>query len=438
MQNTNNTKNNNKNKRNYNKFKKRNNNNNRPNMRQRKPPIYRYVKSKNPAPNISRNAVNAMVRNYRQGIKQYLRGLLFPEEAMSGSYVCKQPSYVGLPTSNVVFKEQINFTITESQKFGLIWVPNYLSTAPSLDKHCEDVFYRRDLSSRKKFYSHLYFTTNIDQATNWKVHTSFLPNIDLSKYRLVSSKISVQYNGNIMNQSGQIHSCVIYDDLPVFIGYCDPNEENPEYDMTNYFETMQMPTLNSYLDIEKIRNGLWTKYVNVTNNTGQIDNIALPTDPTDHTFFPLTHYYAKEPEGLDSEDAKGLGFARSFDGGHLSYVYLGDGLPKDANMTVVIYYNFEIIATQSTATFLRGKKDEPGNKVRHFISEKQDMIVEEVTKFASENNNLFSPDKSPIKVNNNVMKFINTLSDVLLGAISGNWISAYAKSAPKIDSLTYF
>lgn len=418
-----------------------NNNNNNKNknqvIRKVRPNSYRYIRNRNPAPRINRNAVNQMINNYRLGIKQYLRGLMFPEDAISGSYVCKQPSYIGLPTSNVVFKEQLNFVVGTNKKFGLIWVPNYLSTQPSLEFHNIKNFGSVRLAGKKQFYSHLYFTTELEQTNKWKLHSSFLPAIDLSKYRLVSSKISVQYNGTVMNQSGQLHSCVIYDDLPVFSGYCGQTVENLEFDMSDHLSAIGIPSLNSYLDIEKMRNGLWPKYVNITNNTGQIDNIALPSDPTDHTFFPLTHYYAIEPEGVYQEETFGVASAISSDGGHLSYVYLGDGLPQNANITVVVYYNFEIIATQATATFLRGRKDDDKRGVKQFINEKQDVIIEEVSKYASENNNLTAPGTGG-QISNNVVRFINTLTNILAGALTGNYANIFKAMGPKSGALNNF
>jgi hypothetical protein len=441
MSNNNNFKNKNSNKNNNN---KNGNNNNKTKVIVKKvrPNSFRYIRNRNPAPIIARNQIDQMMRNYKNGIRTYLRGLLFPEDAISGSYICKQPSYIGLPTSNVVYKEQINFTVGDSKKFGLIWVPSYLSTVPSLTEHIDKCLGSGLADNKKKFYSHLYFKTDLSQPNQWNLHTSFVPDIDLAKYRLVSAKISVQYNGTLMTQSGQMHSCVVYDDLPVFIGYCDNNIEDPSMDLSQVSSALGR-TMDSYLDIEKIRNGLWPKYVNITNTTGQIDNIALPTDPTDHTFFPLTHYYAIEPVKVFTQLEQGLGYASSTDGGHLSYVYLGDGLPENSNMTVIIYYNFEIIATQSSATFLRGKKEDGSNPIRHFISSKEDIIIEEVSKFASQNNNLSAPGTGSTKVaNNNVMRFIKSFANILTGALAykNMWTgfkNALSKFGPSTTAMRY-
>lgn len=378
--------------------------------------------------------MNQIVKQYQQRVKQYLHGLMFPEEAVSGSYIAKQPSYISLPTSNVVFKEQMNFSVPSSQKFAVIWVPNFLCTVPSLDKHVPN---NETYPEWKKFYSHLYYCEDFSTSDRWMLHTSYRPAVDLSKYRLVSAKISVQYNGAILNQSGQLHSCVIYDDLPVFCGTCPQNSEDVGMDLREVSADLGR-SLNSYCDVEKIRNGLWPKYVNITTSSGQIDNLALPSDPTDHTFFPLNHYYAKEPEVFDTHVVgKPAYYATSTDGGHLSYVYFGQGIPQGTNITVLVYYNFEIIPTQSTATFLRASKDK--DRIRNFITDKFDVVADKLTDYAANNNYLLGGDSTnSTKVNSNVNKFLNTLTNILFSAVSGNFMNLFSltKNVPKIDGFS--
>lgn len=291
-----------------------------------------------------------------QGIRDYLLTLIKPELAVMGKFIAKQPSYISIPTSNVCFKEQLNIQLTSANDFYLFWIPNFFTTSISLDKHIEDF----TGSTTVKNYSHLYYTID---GFKYYLHTSYVPKINLAKYRLVSAKCSLQYNGNIMNQQGQFHSCAIYNDLPVFLMRSGTIIENYEISKTNMDTVLgQTNALAQYCDLELVRNGLWNKYINITTNSRSLENIALPTDPTDHTFYPMSHYYAQEPKR--SEQIANIYYATSSDGGHLSYLYTCQNMnTENAYVTVILYYNFEVIADQSTAPFLRSKRDESEAKI---------------------------------------------------------------------------
>lgn len=389
-----------------------NNNKNKKKIRQR-PNQFRYIRPNTFYPNLFKKPnPQTLINKYREGLKKYLISLLFPEDAVNSGYIAKQPSYISLPTASVVFKEQINFVINGERKFWLMWVPNFFSSKPDLQYHLPDPG-----SEHKLFYSHLYFKTDSfggQYSEQFLCHTSYAPEISLSKYRLVSAKISVQYNGTVMNQSGQMYSCATYDDLPVLMGACDGYEEDVAVTFSGY-QTTEKIKLSDYFDLEKVRNGLWPKYVNITSSVGQIDNIALPSDPTDHTFYPLSHYYQVEPNkiaqtGRESVDQKVL-YAQSTDGGHLSYLYYGTGIPEGTNISVVVYYNFEVIPTQTTAPFMRASKQDP--KITNFIGSKSEIINEKVNELASTTTKLLSDgDKGQVK--NNLGTFVGNVVKLLV------------------------
>lgn len=329
------------------------------------------------------NAQN-LYKTYGKGVYNYLLSLIKPELSVSGKFIAKQPAFINIPTSNVCFKEQINIKIDSMNSFYMFWVPNFLSTEYSLQNHLADV---ANYDKTYRYYSHLYYTDGGNTFNNWFLHTSYLPKINLSKYRLVSSKCVMQYNGTIMNQQGQFHSCAIYNDLPVFIGRGVSQREEVAMSKTNLVSLMGDDfNLPEFCDIELVRNGLWNKYINITTNSKSLENIALPTDPTDHTFYPMSHYYAKEPPKITESEASAidtyLSYAKSSDGGHLSYLYTCQNMSEsNGYITVIIFYNFEIIPDQSTAPFLRSKKSDEENKIYNIV--KNSGVLEKLQEIVS-------------------------------------------------------
>jgi len=318
------------------------------------------IKGPKVAPNLN---YNKAVKLHNQQMINYIKSLINPEYAVNGGYVAKQPSYVPIPTSNVTFKEKIDFKCSSNGEFACIWAPNYLANQTAVDK-----FVPTDSDLMKfNYYSHFYYKVN----NKWYAHTSIRPAIDVSKYRLVSAKMSIQYNGSNLNRSGQLSTCAIYTDIPVFMGRTIAQVEDVEMTSEDFPDIAQ--SLNKLIDIESINNGLWNKFDNVSIQRGRIDNVALPTDPTDHTFFPLGNYYAANPVRLTSN----VRMCQSTDGGHLSYVGAGKNLTasnEGLNMSVIIYYNFEIIATQDTAPFLRAKVG-PEETIMNFLNSNKEYIL---------------------------------------------------------------
>lgn len=327
-----------------------------------------YPGSKRPIKNL--NYENA-VKMHNTQMVNYIKSLINPENSVNGGFVAKQPSYVPIPTSNVTFKEKIDFKCSSNGEFACIWAPNYLANQSAVDK-----FVPTDTQLYPfNYYSHFYYKTN----GKWFAHTSIRPAIDVSKYRLVSAKMSIQYNGSNLNRSGQLSTCAIYTDIPVFMGRTTGQVEDVEMKSEDFPDIAA--SLDKLIDIESINNGLWNKFDNVSIQRGRIDNIALPTDPTDHTFFPLGNYYAANPTRLTSN----VRMCMSTDGGHLSYVGAGKNLTasnEGLNMSVIIYYNFEIIASQETAPFLRAKVG-PEETIFNFLNSNKEYILKTAAELTS-------------------------------------------------------
>lgn len=338
-----------------------------------------------PKPNRPTRYYRAILNQYHSKIYRYIRSLFFPEDAVMGQFAAKQASLVNIPTSTVAFKEQLYFQSGDDGNFNLIWVPNYFSTKTGLATHVPQTQTGTVLQ-----YGHLYlsnsdfFPSTGDPFPRWVMHTSYCPDMALTKYRLVSAKLVVEYNGPIIQKGGALQSCALYNDIPVFAGEFGVGQEDV---LLNSSSVNPIPVneLNNYTDMEAIRNGLWNQFKNISSTqTNKVEVLALPSDPTDHTFFPMAHYYSVVPRATQENSL--LRYAKSTDGGHLSYVVKGTGIKtsegQPAAMIATVYYNFEIIADQSTAPFLRAKigidEDDPliVNTINNAMPKIADLVRE--------------------------------------------------------------
>lgn len=359
-------------------------------------PVNRGFIAQIPRLNMSKWNVSMLMSHYSASIYNYLMALLHPELCVQGSLSAKQPNFTPIPTTTVTFKEQFSFVTDSNGEFRLVWIPNFFSNLKSCVDHVKAMAKKIQTSNiwtdtvknnvNQAAYAHLVLYRPQESALKSKFlyHSSYLPDISLTKYRLVSAKLSVEYVGPKIQKGGMMYSCATYKDLPVIIQGSDTIIPEDFETVTNDAMVAQTDKYKLLFDQENINNGLWNKYTNVAGQGVRLDNIALPTDPTDSTFFPLTHYYASEPifttYSSQVNPASVVGVATSTDGGHLSYVVSGNGLHGSGNqggapINVFVYYNFEVIAAQDTAPFLRTSKDQKQPKLMEILDKNKTKVT---------------------------------------------------------------
>lgn len=269
---------------------------------------------------------------------RYLFAMIHPEVAVNQGYQVKLYSDVPVPSSSIGFKSTYQCKTSKQGTFCLTWTPNFLCTAQSLHLDFPDTI--------NPVYSNISY--NSDEAldgsapnSRFQFLPSYVPDIKLQKYRLVSALIKVKYNGSVLSQSGTMYSCATFDQISVASG-----------------STTGSATYNNsstrFGDFSLIRNGLWNRTVNITSDADGIECLYVPMDPTDMTFYPIGDYY-----GLGSDQTVGTGADKtiiqiSTEGAHVNYVIAGQNLPAYSSCIYIeVYANFEVIADPQSAPVIR-------------------------------------------------------------------------------------
>lgn len=268
---------------------------------------------------------------------RYLFAMIHPEVAVNQGYQVKLYSDVPVPSSSIGFKSTYQCQTSPKGTFCLAWTPNFLCTAQSLSIDFPDV--------SQPTYSNLSYNSASDldgtsANIDFEFLPSYIPDIKLQKYRLVSALIKVKYNGSVLNQSGTMYSCATFDQIAVSSGYHDPLHPNV--------------TVNRFGDFSLVRNGLWNRTVNITSDADGIECLYVPMDPTDMTFYPVGDYYGLGSDSVISEGTKKTLRQISTEGAHVNYVIAGQNLPPSSSCIYIeVYANFEVIADPQSAPVIR-------------------------------------------------------------------------------------
>lgn len=284
------------------------------------------------------NIVKLLEEYHRVTRARYLFSMIHPEVAVNQGYQVKLYSDVPVPSSSIGFKSTYQFETSAAGTFALTWTPNFLCTAQSLSADYPKVVTPK--------YSSLTFNnseslTGSTSLNSFFYQPSYIPDIKLQKYRLVSALIKVKYNGSVLNQSGTMYSCATFDQIEVSSGYINQ---------------VTAPGAARFGDFSLVRNGLWNRSVNITSDADGIECLYVPMDPTDVVFYPIGDYYGLgEDETLNAGQPTLLGTRqKSTEGAHVNYVIAGQNLPPSVSCIYVeVYANFEVIADPQSAPVIR-------------------------------------------------------------------------------------
>lgn len=314
---------------------------------------------------------NYLLNKYKSEVIAYIKGTLEPELAVQEGLLLKQPSLFPIPSSGVGFRNNINIATDENGDFFLAWNPNYLINRKTVERY--DI-----IGANVQFDCNTYSHLCSRHGNHMHFYPSYVPDVDLAKYRLVSAKIKITYIGSNLEKSGMLYGCATYDQTPVMLGY-DPGASNYltlemsngiEFDISNVtnYNKRNYPLYNAWSGMteQKISNGIWNKNVNIVQTNQGISCIHIPSDPTNEIFYPMGSYFGFLPtspgyqiNGFTGDH--GVVYPTQFvgeSGSQLCYLICGHGLPVNKEViNIQTFYNFETIPTMSSAPFLKGTQE---------------------------------------------------------------------------------
>lgn len=352
--------------------------------------------------------INDYVKIYEDDFKRYLCGLIDPEYAYQKGLQIKIPS--PLPIPSTTFTQVSSFTIaTENNRFWLCWNPCFSSTRNGIKKF---KFYRdseprqADPRQDKEVYANISSSCFYGRSKEeLLLHYDQLPDVEVSRMRLVSAKMKVTYRGSSDNLAGKMVSCASFQPMPNVVAhdldgkgfvyfYSDsigwyrplPNTLL-SFAATGYSKGTELQDGNlvsldedrtDTITSQAVINGLWAKSMTLSEINRGLTCTYLPVDQ-DATVFTtpgtirgsvLTKKIDKEivvggqnrySEQLNIGEQAGQFYIDNaaapiidLHGGRMGFFVVGEGLPNDNTaIDVEFYYNWEILPTVSSASSMR-------------------------------------------------------------------------------------
>jgi len=329
-------------------------------------------------------------------IINYVAGILDPEYNYTTGIMVKQPSLMNPPSVSIPIKTLTTIKSNSSSAICISWNPTLFCTKNEIGNI---VLGKRDGVDVKanRVASVLYSVSeNIGtevavQADSWdaKVYAvpDNLPEIGVSKARLVSAKIKISFRGSVLNQGGTIMGAATFQGAPGLV--LNTDNENRVYKNTKEDEQATWAdlfkvTLGDQFDPEALcpfqekvlSNGIWAKNVNITKDANGISAIFIPTDPMDEIFCTPGTYYGEKVAQSEITSVKGATTALMTDkGARLGYMFNIQGL-VGANtnpITVETYATWEVLPTNLSASSLRNSNSGIVNTTRGYEALK-DML----------------------------------------------------------------
>lgn len=309
---------------------------------------------------------NRLLASYNNRLKSYIKGLLHPEQAVTGGFIPKAPNYVSVPTSNITFREAFDIVPDANGEFILYWTPNFLCT--------DDMIYQRATNVEESYKGKMEYSRNwlggFDNNHNCFCYVpmpSYKPPASFVKYRLVSAGCKITYKGPTIQRAGIISHCLSYRAFPV------------TYFVKDYKNIISAEAISqrerlgksiNEIETTSIQNGMWSTVKNVQNNQNTF-TVAVPTDPSDFIFEDDGYFYAAATameqiqieaiawtDGNQQQNQALYWPQLPEDGTPCSYIFKGTDLTSDAKLYVEQFYNFEVIPTEESAPVLRPRQNQ--------------------------------------------------------------------------------
>lgn len=338
---------------------------------------FKFVSPKVDLRGVTQEDIKAVLDDRANRMANYITAVLEPEYAVTEGLIAKQPSLFPIPSTSVCFRDNLTIRTDGEGDFAIAWNPNMLFNKEALERY---KFLHADGTDQFVCDSICRLVQKEVNHGYLLAYPSYVPDVSLAKYRLVSAKLKVTYVGSVLNKSGMMYACATYDQTPVFVGVSNTDTEDPLIpvaaersfiDWRDHPDTIPGITYRNLTETA-ISNGIWNKNVNITNSSQGLSCLHLPTDPINEVFYPIGTYFGGSlstnswhgGSSFQRGDAIGESFT-SNSGAQLCYMVCGHGLPEDQEcINIQIFYTFETIPTTSSAPFLRGVTDKTTTKER--------------------------------------------------------------------------
>jgi hypothetical protein len=290
-------------------------------------------------------------------LAEYVYGLFHPDAVYRENLNIKAPSVLPIPTTNFAFKETFTLQPNIYGNFVLVWSPNYLG---SMDR-IPEVMKHKQINgiNANGYFSNVYYDVNetLDgnsMATSFQAQTFKHINQQFNKYRLTSACIKVKYTGKVLNQSGMMSACASFMEFPR-TAVCVANNTTMS---STYAVPNEFPQLQRLGDFDTIRQGQWTKTINIVDEPSGITCVYIPTDTLSQAFVDnadtltaktITDFYPQEP-------ANAIGTYWYSRNANITFDICGYGITTENQtncITVECYYNYEIIVNEDQLSFFR-------------------------------------------------------------------------------------
>lgn len=324
-------------------------------------------------------------------VVNYIAAIIDPEYNYNTGVMVKQPSLMNPPSVSIPIKTLTTINNGNSSSLCIAWNPTMFCTVSELSKiklgFWESTTGVQTDITANKLFSVLY---SIGETAGSGVQTiapsswsapvygipDNLPEVGVSKARLVSSKIKISFRGPVLQQGGTIMAAATFQGPPGVIAHT--GDDNKIYmndgraaTWLDLFKVSLGPVKEnlelSPFEEKVISNGIWAKNINITKDANGISAIFIPTDPMDEIFCkPGTYYGEKvQPDTQQCQTDKAASLLYSDKGARLNYIFNIQGISGETSnpITVETYTTWEVLPTSQSASTLRNSASIVANSV---------------------------------------------------------------------------
>jgi hypothetical protein len=302
-------------------------------------------------------------------------------------------------------------------------------------------------------------------------HYDELPDVEVSKMRLVSAKMKVTYRGSSEKLAGKMVSCATFQPMPnVVANDMDKvgelyfyNEKSRWYKplpntllsfaVRGYSDGTRVendqlisedPDYTNVLKSQAVINGIWSKSLNLSELNRGLTCTYLPVDQDsaifttpgtirgssltkliDHEYQFNNCYYNDFSKVIPDGPQAGQSYIDNvgspvidLHGGRMGFIVVGEGLPdENTAIDVEFYYNWEILPTVSSASSMRNYANcfVPSSAMYSEIM--SNMKVSDASITILKNSDLVSPTPLPQKLGWSLDSIINNAAKFISGGL---------------------